>query len=170
MTKVLLAAGAAAIAHQADVLARMARVEYATRSDGKSDLVRAQWSGIMQAARTRAIQHRTLPSTIIATRRNDPGRKWAIWISGDPDVYEARMAQLGPGTPGYWEAFALAVQVLVGLDPVQSIEGRTNFVHPEYFRQKRKPLPVWTRDRPLMIGDTLFSDNGSGLSAAERRG
>lgn len=160
VTKVLLAAGAAAIVHQADVLARMARVEYARSSDGDSEIVRAQWSGIMQAARNRALIHRTLPSSIIRTRRDDPDRKWSIWIAGDPDVYLGIMDRLGPGTPGYWTAFALAVQVLIGLDPIQSIGDRTNFVHPNWFADRGRALPVWTRDNPLQIGDTLFSGAG----------
>lgn len=153
----LAASAAAGLAYQADQLARMARTEYGWRAgrpgNPVTDDIKAQWSGIMQSAVNRARRHRVLPSQIITTRR---GQGRAVW-NAQIDSYLAGMAQRGPGTPGYADAFAIALRVLLGGRPYVDIGRRNGFVHRKTQIALGREIPPWNDENPLTVGDTTFS-------------
>lgn len=151
------AAGVAGLSYQADQMARMARTEWGWRAGRPGTPVTdddlAQWSGIMQALRNRAIRHKVTPSAIIRTRR---GQGRAVW-NGDLTGYLAAMEQRGPGTPGYWPAFVVAMRVLLGGRPYVDIGRRTGFVHRETQLALGREIPAWNEENPLTVGKTTFS-------------
>lgn len=151
----LAASAVATLAYQADQLARMARNEWGWWiGDDKPvpEIDLAQWSGIMQAVRNRAIRHKTTPSAIIRTVK---GQGRAVWNS-DPG-YLVAMAKRGPGTPGYAPAFRLALRVLLGGRPYVNIGGRNGFVHRETQLALGRKIPDWNYVNPMLVGKTTFS-------------